>query len=268
MHSILFTAGPVTVYMYGLMLALGAFTGIGLAMYRAKRRGLDPDAVFGIGLYGVLVGIAGAKVMYALVHIKEVLAQPSILWSGDGFLIYGGIGAAFLFVWFYCKKKNISFVTYFDHCLPSVPLAQGIGRLGCFFAGCCYGKPTDSFLGIVFPEGGLAPAGIPLWPTQLVSAAWNVLLGLFLIWISKRKNSRGLVFFWYILFFGLGRFIIDFFRDDGQNVIGAVSVSQVISLVLAVLGAAALLFAWYRRKKHPAEAPAEEAAEDLEEEET
>ena len=91
MHPVLCTIGPLTVYMYGLMLAVGAVTGIGVGIYRAKRRGLDPDHVFGIGLYGVLIGVIGAKIMYVLVHLREMIADPSQIFTGSGFLIYGGM---------------------------------------------------------------------------------------------------------------------------------------------------------------------------------
>ncbi len=267
MHPVLCTIGPLTVYMYGLMLAVGAVTGIGVGIYRAKRLGLDPDHVFGIGLYGVLVGVVGAKVMYVLVHLREMIADPAQILTGSGFLIYGGIGAAFVFVWLFCRKKKKSFIEYFDHCIPSVPLAQGIGRMGCFFAGCCYGKPTDSFLGIVFPEGSSAPAGIPLWPTQLFSVAWNLLVAGFLILLSRKKIHRGTLGVWYLALFGAGRFVIDFFRDDGQNVIGTVSVSQVTSIIMAVLGAAALTVIYVLRKKKAQNASAEEETADEENEE-
>jgi len=267
MHPVLCTIGPLTVYMYGLMLAVGAITGIAVGMHRAKRCGMDADHVFSIGLYGVLVGILGAKVLYVIIHLKEAIADPSMIISGDGFLIYGGIAAAFVFVWFFCRKKQKSFLDYFDLCIPSVPLAQGIGRFGCFFAGCCYGKPTDSFLGIVFPEGAAAPAGIPLWPTQLFSVAWNLLVAGFLILLSRKKVHRGTLGIWYLGLFGAGRFVIDFFRNDGQNVVGTVSVSQVTSAVMVLLGGAALAAIYLLRKKKAAAASEAEPEEEPTEEE-
>lgn len=116
-------------------------------------------------------GFSGSKLLYFITNIKNIVENPDIMRHlADGWVVYGGIIGGILSAMLYSRIKGLKFLAYFDMLIPSVALAQGFGRIGCFLAGCCYGKETDGFLGIVFHESKYAPNGIRLLPTQLISS--------------------------------------------------------------------------------------------------
>ena len=179
----------------------------------------------------------GSKLLYWIVSIPEIIQNPSILLDfRNGFVVYGGIIGGIVASWIYLRVKKRSFLDYFDIVMPSVALAQGFGRLGCFFAGCCYGRETDSPFHIVFTHSDFAPNGVWLIPTQLMSSAGDFLIALFLIWFSTRNPKKGRVGALYLILYGCGRFVIEFFRGDPRGSVGALSTSQLISLVIVAAG--------------------------------
>lgn len=244
----LFSIGPVTVHGYGMMIAVGILCCIALGVYRAKRYNMDPEAIMDIALYGVIGGFLGAKLLYVIVEFPTFLKDPMSVLGSEGFVVYGGIITGVLVAILYCRKKKLVFLEYFDLAAPSISLAQGFGRIGCFLAGCCYGRETDSFLGVVFPEGCMAPAGEKLLPTQLLSSAGDFLITAILLWYYKRNNKTGNVGALYMLLYGVGRFLIEFLRSDDRGGIGMFSTSQWISFVI-VAGAVAL-FAMNKKNQH------------------
>ena len=139
MKNELFSIGPVTIYGYGLMIGIGILVCILMGMRRAKKYGLKEDAVIDIALVGLIVGWLGAKVLYVIVEWKAFLADPMSVLGTEGFVVYGGITAGVLAAIVYCKRKGLAFLEYFDLLAPSIAVAQGFGRIGCFMAGCCYG---------------------------------------------------------------------------------------------------------------------------------
>ena len=148
MHSILFSIGPFHVYGYGFMIAVGIICAFMIGSFLAKRSGLDDDALFSMGLVGIVGGIIGAKLLYYIVEFPSILADPSILLNfGEGFVVYGGLIAGFLSPLIYTRIKKLSFLPYIDCAVPGVAFAQGCGRIGCFLAGCCYGKETSAWYG-------------------------------------------------------------------------------------------------------------------------
>ena len=136
---------------------------------------------------------------------------------------------------------------YFDLCSASIALAQGFGRIGCFLAGCCYGRETTSSLGVVFPEGSLAPAGVKVLPTQLFSSAGDFGIMFVLLWHYHHRKKVGDTGFLYMLLYGIGRFGIEFLRNDNRGEVGIFSTSQFISLF--IIAAAILLFFWRNRNE-------------------
>lgn len=130
---------------------------------------------------------------------------------------------------------------YFDLFMPSVAVAQGFGRIGCFLAGCCYGAETSCALGVVFPAGSLAPSGVSLLPTQLFSAAGDFLLALVLILYARKQRRAGRVGALYLILYGIGRSIIEIFRADFRGEIGIFSTSQFISIFIVIAGVALFL---------------------------
>ncbi len=246
MKNDLFSIGPLTIHGYGLMIALGFLLCVGMAMYRAKRHDLDPEAIVDIALLGIISGFLGAKLLYIIVEFKAFLANPLGVLGSEGFVVYGGVAAGVLAGLIYCRRKKLVFLEYFDLAAPAIALAQGFGRLGCLLAGCCYGRETDAWFGITFPQGALAPSGVKLIPTQLISSVGDFLIVLLLILYHKRAKHTGDVGAAYMLLYGVGRFLVEFLRSDERGSIGFLSTSQVISIV--VVAGAFLLF-WRNRKR-------------------
>lgn len=253
MHNILFHAGPLTLYTYGLMVAIGILAAFFVAERRGRKMGINVDKLDGLTLWLLAGGFICSKLLYWLTRIQDIVQDPSILLNlGDGWVVYGGIIGGLLGGWLYCRRNRMNFWTYFDLLIPEVALAQGFGRLGCFFAGCCYGIETHEWYGLVFPEGSLAPAGVSLFPTQLLSSAFDFALFFVLLWMSKRKRFDGELGGWYLIFYSIGRFIIEFFRGDAvRGGIGLLSTSQWISLVMLACGILIVAFlpAFLNRRK-------------------
>ena len=238
MKNELFSLGPFTVYGYGLMIAIGILVAYVTAEYRAKKHGLDPDKIFYLVIWAVVGGFAGAKVLYFLTRLKDIMENPRVLLDlADGFVVYGGIIGGIFSAMAYCKIKKMPFLKYFDLVMPSVALAQGFGRIGCFLAGCCYGRETDSDLGIVFHNSSYAPNDVKLLPTQLISSGLDFLLCAVLILLDRKKKGDGQIAGDYLVLYSIGRFILEFYRGDLiRGNVGALTTSQFIAIFVAMAG--------------------------------
>lgn len=231
------TIGPITLHMYGIMIAVGFLSALVVSLQRGKKRELKEDIIYGIFFCAVIGGIAGSRLLYYVVELPRILKNPSILWDfNNGYVVYGGIIGGVLSSLIYCKMKRQKFLPYFDLVMPAVSLAQGFGRLGCFFAGCCYGRETDSWFGITFHNSAFAPNGVKLIPTQLMSSAGNFLICAILFFYARQRRKEGRVAAMYLLLYGAGRFVIEFFRNDYRGSVGVLSTSQLISIGIVALG--------------------------------
>jgi phosphatidylglycerol:prolipoprotein diacylglycerol transferase len=236
MCSDIMSIGPFTVHGYGLMIAIGVICALLVGVKRAKNKGLSGDAIFSLGLVALVSGFIGAKLLYCIVEFDSLMKDPWSVLSGSGFVVYGGIIFGVLAAFVYCRIKKISFLKYFDLAMPSVAIAQGFGRIGCFLAGCCYGCQTDSFLGVVFQNSPIAPNGVKLIPTQLFSSAGDFLIALILILYAKKPPKDGKVGALYLILYSVGRFIIEFFRSDYRGSVGALSTSQFVAIFMLAAG--------------------------------
>lgn len=228
----LFTIGKFTIHGYGLMIGLGFLLAVLVGCYRAKRYGLSDDHLINIAISVLLFGFLGGKLLFIIVEFPTFLQNPLAVIGSEGFVVYGGIMSGILTIYIYCKIKKLTFLSYFDVLAPSVAINQALGRVGCFMAGCCYGRQTDCAIGVVFPEGALAPAGVRLLPTQLFSAGGDLLLAIGLILYARRAKYRGNISALYLLFYSIGRFVIEIFRNDDRGAVGALSTSQFISIFM------------------------------------
>ena len=138
----------------------------------------------------------------------------------------------------YCRLKKADFVSYLDLVLPAVAFAQGCGRIGCFFAGCCYGRETDFPLHIVYWQSEYAPNGVKLIPTQIYSSIGDFAIAFVLMAYAKRAPKRGKVAAGYCILYSIGRFVIEILRNDYRGAVGFLSTSQVISIFILLLGIA------------------------------
>ncbi len=223
--------GPVTIHMYGLMIALGFLSAYYLCVYRGRRRGLSEDILWGILCCAIVGGLIGTRLLYYIVELPAIFKDPSILWDfKNGYVVYGGIIGGVLAGFLYCRKKKVSFLKYFD-------LVQGLGRLGCFFAGCCYGRETDAWYGITFRNSKFAPNNVKLIPTQLISSAGDFLICGILLFYAARNPRDGRVASAYLVLYGIGRFAVEFLRNDYRGSIGWMSTSQIISIGIVAGGA-------------------------------
>lgn len=241
------TIGPFTVHGYGVMIAVGILFAFWLAEKQADRYGLEKDRIDNFILFVIAFGYACSKLTYCLVNFKQFMTDPlSVLGSG-GWVVYGGVLGGILGAYLWCKKNKWDFMEYFNVLIPCVPLAQAFGRIGCFFAGCCYGIETNAWYGVTFPEGSLGPGPhVHVVPTQLISSFGDAMIFviLFFVILKKHKNDTAA---WYLILYSAGRFMIEFLRGDLER--GSVwlfSTSQWISIFAFLLGAGLI---YYRQKK-------------------
>jgi len=237
MYNDLFSIGPFTAHTYGLMIAIGVIAAYLIIKYRAKRLNINSTYIDLLIVWILLGGVLGAKILYWFTQIKNIIQEPKILLDiTNGFVVYGGIIGGILAGYLYCRKKELRFLQYFDLMIPSVAFAQGFGRIGCFMAGCSYGMETASAFGVIFPSSSLAPGGVHLMPTQLISSGLDFLLFVILISYAKRKKADGQIAALYLILYSVGRFVLEFFRGDiERGRVGILSTSQFISIFLFII---------------------------------
>lgn len=243
----LFKLGPFVLHTYGLLVALGFLSAYTVARARFSRVGLSGSFVDNLTMAAMIGGLLGARLLFFIVDPNtHFLADPLAffrVWEG-GLVFYGGFLGAGVSLWVLSRVKEISFRVIADGLSVPLLLGQAIGRLGCFAAGCCYGRPTSSFFGVVFVRpDSLAPLGVRLQPTQLFESAGNLAL-MGLVWmLERRKLNRGDSAAAYMIGYGTFRFLIEFLRGDDRGPFsGGLSPSQVISVVSVIAGIALIIY--------------------------
>ncbi len=239
MYNDLFSIGPFTVHGYGLMIGIGILCAYLLSERTAKKKGLNSDEIFNLLITVLFFGWLSSKLLYFFTIRKEIMQDPSLLWRnlGNGWVVYGGIIGGVLSAVAYLRIKKLPVLSYVEACMPSVALAQGLGRIGCFLAGCCYGVETHLPIGITFTHSDFAPNHVALMPTQLMSSAYDLLLFLILYLMVKKNVKKGIVLGSYTLIYSVGRFVIEFYRGDlARGTIGTLSTSQFISIFTVITG--------------------------------
>ncbi len=257
MHPILFelpwsigSFGHITVYTYGVLLAAAYLLGLQLARVRAKQRGLDQNRVLDLGIYIIISALVGAKLLLLITDFRTFSADPRELLTlaRSGGVFYGGLILAVAVALWYIRRIGLPLWTTCDVFAPGIALGHVIGRFGCLFAGCCYGKPTTKPWGITFTDPFAAanvgtPLGVPLHPTQLYEAGAELLILVFLLATERKgRDFAGRTFWLYMLLYGVSRFIIEFYRGDERGAVGIFSTSQFISLLLVPLAIGMLLY--------------------------
>ncbi|MEQ7049382.1 prolipoprotein diacylglyceryl transferase [Paenibacillaceae sp. P-4] len=242
MKNELLHIGPITIYGYGLMIAIGIFTAYQVLVRRAEKKRIERSHISSITLWGLLGGFMGAKLLFWITQGNNLIDHPEMIWDlSSGFVVYGGIIGGVLAGYVYCKVKGLSFMEHLDLFVPSIALAQGFGRIGCFLAGCCYGEETNGWFGITFHESEIAPNGVKLIPTQLMESGFSFALFFLLLYAAKRSKTAGVIASLYLLLYSLGRFFIEFYRGDIiRGSVGMLSTSQFISLL--VIAMACIIF--------------------------
>ena len=259
MHPILFRLGPLTIHTYGFLIAIGFLLGLWVALIQAKKEGIPSDKMVDLAFYILLAAIIGSRLLFVLINLDHYLYNPIDIfkiWEG-GLVFYGGVLLAVPAAIWYLKKNGLGVWSTADIFAPSIAIGHVFGRLGCFSAGCCYGKISQTLpWGIVFSDPDcLAPTNVPLHPTQLYESAGEFLNFLLLIALRRHKSFDGELFMTYLLFYSVLRFIVEFFRGDVARgfIIGGLSVSQGISIIMFAAASAGffVLRRRNRREKKP-----------------
>src|SRR6266568_1182089 len=236
-------AGNFTVFSYGVMTALGFLLAILVPTYLAKNEGLSVTKMEGLGLVIVLTAGIGSKLLTAL----DYPGFYSGGWDhfffdqmlGKGGVFYGGFLMATTCAFMYCRVVKLPGWQVADCVAPGLALAQGLGRIGCFLAGCCWGTPTQLPFGVTFTSETAhdltgVPLNVKLHPSQLYEAAIVLMAIPLLLWLRNTKRFQGEVFIAYMMYYAVARFFLEFVRDDprGSYVFNLLSTSQLISLII------------------------------------
>jgi phosphatidylglycerol:prolipoprotein diacylglycerol transferase len=235
--------GPFSLHTYGLLVAVGFLVALGVVLRGAKREGLPAEAVMDLAFMTVVAAIAGSRLLYVVFNYREYLAAPLrvfMIWEG-GLIFHGGLLLAIPVCWAVMRRTGLPLWPTADLIAPAIAIGQGIGRLGCFAAGCCYGCPTDSPLGVVFthPEA-LAPLNVPLLPVQLFSALSGLVIFGLLTLYRRFRRAPGQVFWLYLVLASAARMVEDLFRSRSatSSFLPGLTATQALGIALGIVGIA------------------------------
>jgi phosphatidylglycerol:prolipoprotein diacylglycerol transferase len=250
MYPILFRFGSLTIYAYGFFLALGFIAGLVLAMIAARKEGVAFERVVDLFFYTVLSAILGSRTLFVLINFDVYRHNPLQIfkiWEG-GLVFYGGLILAVGISIGYMRWNRLPIWKWVDLFSPPIALGLFLGRIGCFFAGCCYGKETSLPWGVIFTDpNSLARLNIPLHPVQLYEAGNNLAIFFFLKWWEKRKAFEGQIFWLFLFLYSVTRFLIEMLRGDPRGFLfqKLFSTSQAIGVGLVI---ASLFMLFYLKR--------------------
>lgn len=252
----LFELGRFSIPTYGVLVATGVLIGLFISVRNSARQGIKPENAWDFGIAVVLAGIVGSKILYVILEWQSnatVGENLRAVFSFDtlqsGGVFSGGLVAAFVVAWWFLRKHHMPALATCDAFAPGLAIGHCIGRLGCFAAGCCYGKPTSHWWGVTFKNllpTPLVDALVPREPTQLFESAAELGIFFLLSWMFRRKKFDGQIFGAYLFLYGIARFCIEFVRDDpgrGSVFGGVLSGTQLIAIGLVLAGG----LIWYLR---------------------
>ena len=249
----LITLGPITLHTYGLFVAIGFFVGILVTIRLGKTEGFSAQQVMDMSFIILLSAIIGSRVMYVLINASYYTRQPLDMlkiWQG-GLVFSGGIiGVVLTMIW-YIKRHDLPLGKVADLWAPAIAIGQCIGRIGCFMAGCCYGKPTDLKWSVTFTHThALCPLNIPLHPVQLYSSISGLIIfGVVMLLYSKRK-FEGQIFLWFLILHSTARLALERFRGDDRGLLlnSNMSMTQFVAILILISAAGILLVVKAKKK--------------------
>jgi phosphatidylglycerol---prolipoprotein diacylglyceryl transferase len=245
MHPILFSLGGFDIRVWGVMLTLGVIAGLRITAKLAKGTEYTEDILLDFTLYATIVGLLGARlweVAFSWGQYSNNLLHAFMFWEG-GLSIQGAVVADTVFAWWYFRKKGLSFWRFADFAAPGLILGQAIGRIGCFFNGDAYGRPTNAWYGVVYQPG--TPAynawgAAPLVPAELFEFFLDFAILMMLLRLHRTKRYEGQIALVYFILYSLGRFALEFLRTDSLMFAG-VKVAQITALSTALAAICLLL---------------------------
>lgn len=254
MYPDLFSIGPLTIHTYGLFVAIGFIIAILVTARMGKTQGISSQQVMDMGFVIILSAIIGSRLAYVLTNLPYYMAHPLDilkLWHG-GLVFSGGLITVIIVMVWYIRRHNYSLWGIGDLWSPAVALGQSIGRIGCFMAGCCYGKPTDLKWGVIFSHPkSLAPLNIPLHPTQLYSFLSGLIIFTVLVVLHTKKKFEGQVFLWFLILHSTGRLLIERFRGDDRGLIAGSewSMTQLVTTLILIAAVVTLFILKSKKEK-------------------
>ncbi len=234
-YPVLLDLGFLKIYSWGFMVAIAFIAATILAAKEAKRKNISSEKIYSLVTYIIIGAIIGSRIGYVLFNPTSIL-DIFKFWEG-GLSFHGGFIGGILFGFFYVRKNKLNFLEITDICAPSIPLAQAIGRIGCFLRGCCYGIETTLPWGINYLEK-------IRHPTQLYSSLALLIIFIFLSKQKYKKSFNGSLFLTYIIIYSVFRFFIEFIRTEPRILFGLTG-AQLVSIVL--VGISFFLFSKFRK---------------------
>jgi len=247
MFPILFKYGSFYIPTYGVLVALGFLAGLAVTTRLARRVGLPSEQITNLAVYCAIAGIVGAKLFMFLFDLRDYINDPGQIFSLETLqaagVFHGGFIVALLVAIWYMRKYTLPVLGTMDVFAPGVAIGQAIGRIGCFAAGCCWGKECSLPWGVRFRSNFASPVPLDktLHPVQLYESAADLLIFAILYYRATRKHAPGQIIGLYLTLYSVARFTIEFFRVHEQSLIGPFSITQWIALGLLALGIAFLL---------------------------
>ncbi|RPJ58184.1 MAG: prolipoprotein diacylglyceryl transferase [Dehalococcoidia bacterium] len=250
LNPILFTFGTFEIRWYGVMVTMAVIVLIGISLLEAKRRNIPQDTIWDIGLWGVVGGIVGARLLHIIDKWEYYINHPEQLLNFAGLAVWGAVLGGAVAMLIYCLVKKMSFWKLGDTVAPGAIMAQAIGRVGCLVNGCCYGAVCELPISVIYLNpNSYAPHGVPVYPTQIFHIVWNVIGFVFLWLIRKKIKPEGALFLVWLIYFSLGDFAIRFFRGDATPFMFNLPEAQVIDIAVVVVAAVMLVVLVIRDKK-------------------
>jgi len=240
MNRVAFNIFGFNVYYYSLCILLGVIVAYILITREGKKQGLPKEFISDLIFYTLIIGILGARVYYCVFNLDYYLANPSEILKiyNGGLAIHGGVIAGLIFVYFYTKKKNVSFIKILDIVAPAVIIAQSFGRWGNFFNQEAHGGIT-TYQNMHIPEfiiNGMHIEGKYYYPTFFFESIWCLIGFIILMILRKNKNIKlGMQIGFYFIWYGIGRFFIESLRTDSLMFFN-LKIAQIVSLIGIIIG--------------------------------
>jgi phosphatidylglycerol:prolipoprotein diacylglycerol transferase len=270
MYPTFIEIGPVPIHAYGFMMAIAFVVGMYILRRQAIKDGLNPDVIGDGTFWALIIGLIGSRIAHIMMFPDHYSWKDPrgwiAIWQG-GLVFQGALPFGLVFIYYWARRHKIGLLYLLDFSVPVVALGHGIGRLGCFFNGCCYGGLTDSFLGVQFPrvpsDQSLSATGspaywdhlrrglidttaqfsLPIHPTQLYSAAGLIAISFALFYLRKHwRPFDGSILATYLMLYGVFRFVLEMVRaDHNPTHLGTFTDQQVVSMFLFTLGVVIVL---------------------------
>lgn len=255
MYPDLVTLGPITLHTYGLFVAIGFFVGLMVTVRLGRSEGFNSQQIMDMGFIIILSAIIGSRVMYVLMNASHYSRAPLDMlkiWEG-GLVFSGGVLGVVLTMLWYIKRHGLPLGKIADLWAPAIAIGQGIGRIGCFMAGCCHGKPTDSICGVVFthPHSLASPLNVPLHPTQIYASLSGFVIFLVVLVLYTKKKFEGQVFLWFLIMHSTARLAIERFRGDDRGILlgSNMSMTQLVAVLILITSVGILFTIKSKEKK-------------------